>query len=276
MKVYPEAYSKELDRLLPVGDVPAVRRGCEYYTLRNKEGRLLAAGVCWKRWLHPARINFYIGVEELYQRRGYGTMVFERMRADHPDAKWQGSADLDNDIAEWWLRGLGFEFSCRRYWLDAMVIDLEEDEQSGLSLTPYREMGQEQRDRLISMAWTDYAQKHEKVDPMNEEVDAEAFRAAALSGLNQEATCCLIENGEILAYAICSQMDDWATDVRFVGSRLADREKFRRFLNGFVHRAFAVNGTLIMEADSFDDDALTLMRLFGELPEDSYDTYVLE
>ena len=31
-----------------------------------------------------------------------------------------------------------------------------------------------------------------------------------------------------------------------------------------------------MEADSFDDDALMLMRLFGELPEDSYDTYVLE
>ena len=146
MKVYPEAYSKELDRLLPVGDVPAVRRGCEYYTLRNKEGRLLAAGACWKRWLHPTRINFYIAVEELYQRRGYGTMVFERMRADHPDAKWQGSADLDNDIAEWWLRGLGFEFSCRRYWLDAMVIDLEEDERSGLHLTSYREMGKEQQE----------------------------------------------------------------------------------------------------------------------------------
>ena len=106
MKVYPEAYSNELKRLLPDSDAPLPDPDNEYYTLRTKEGRLLAAGVVWKSRLHPRRFRFYIGVEELYRRRGYGTMIFERMRADHPDEKWQGSVDLDNDVAEWWLRGL--------------------------------------------------------------------------------------------------------------------------------------------------------------------------
>jgi hypothetical protein len=57
---------------------------------------------------------------------------------------------------------------------------------------------------------------------------------------------------------------------------MEDREKFRRFLVEFANRAFERRGGLMMEADSFDEDALMLMHLFGDLPDDSYDTYVLE
>lgn len=276
MKAYPEGYSKELDRLLVMSDVPAYRPENEYYTIRAKDGRLLAAGVCWKSWLHPRRIRFYIAVEELYQRRGYGTMIFERMRADHPGAKWQGSADLDNDVAEWWLRGLGFEFSSRSYWMDAMIADLIDQRRYDLNVVPFKKLNGEQQNRLISMAWTDYARKHEKIDPMNGAVDAETFRNIALYELDMEATCCLIEDGEISAYALCSAADDWTYSVKYMGSRLESAETFRRFLVEFVNLAFTEKGGLMMDADSFDEDALALMRLFGELPEDSYDTYVLE
>lgn len=276
MKVYPEVYSKELDRLLPMSEVPAYRPENEYYTVRSKDGRLLAAGVCWKSRLHPERIRFYIAVEELYQRRGYGSMVFERMRADHPGAKWQGSAELDNDAAEWWLRGLGFEFSSRRYWMDAMIVDLTERARYNLPVYRLCELSQAQQDRLIAMAWTDFVGKHVKCDPVGEEIDAEAFRAMALHEAELSATCCLIENGEILAYAVCCAVDDWTTGVKFVGSRLADGERFRQFLVEAVNRAFEERGGLMIEADSFDEDALMLMRLFGELPDDSYDTYILE
>lgn len=276
MKVYPEAYSKELDRLLVMSEVPSFRPENEYYTIRTKDGRLLAAGVCWKSWLHPRRIRFYIAVEELYRRRGYGTMIFERMRADHPEAKWQGSADLDNDVAEWWLRGLGFEFMSRSYWMDAMVADMIDQKRYDLNVVPFRQLRGEQQDRLISMIWTDYAGKHEKIDPLNEEIDAQTFRAVALHELNLEATCCLIENGVITAYAVCASVDDWTYCVKYVGHRLSSEEQFRRFLVEFANLAFMDKGGLMMDADSFDEDAIALMRLFGELPEDSYDTYILE
>lgn len=276
MKVNPEAYSKELDRLLVMSEVPAFRPENEYYTIRTKDGRLLAAGVCWKSRMHPRRLRFYIAVEELYQRRGYGTMIFERMRADHPGAKWQGSAELDNDIAEWWLRGMGFEFSFRSYWMDAMIVDLIDQQRYDLNVVPFKQLDQAQQDRLISMIWTDYAGKHEKIDPMNEEIDAEAFRSAALYGLDLEATCCRLENGEIMAYAVCASVDDWTYCVKYAGHRLSSAEAFRRFLVEFANRAFENKGGLMMEADSFDEDAIALMRLFGEMPEDSYDTYVLE
>lgn len=276
MKAYPEAYSKELDRLLVMSDVPAYRPENEYYTIRSKDGRLLAAGVCWKRWLHPERMRFYIAVEELYQRRGYGTMIFERMRADHPGAKWQGSADLDNDAAEWWLRGMGFEFACRSYWMDAMIADMTDPERYGLNVVPFKQLSGEQQNRLIAMAWTDCVRKYEQIDPLNEAVDAETFRSIALCGLDLEATCCLIENGEIRAYALCAAADDWTYSVKYVGHRLDNPEHFRRFLVEFANLAFSEKGGLMMEADSFDADALALMRLFGELPDDSYDTYTLE
>ena len=276
MKVYPEAYSGELNRLLPMSEVPAFRPGNEYYTLRNQKGDLLAAGVLWRSRIHPRRIRFYIGVEELYQRRGYGTMIFERMCADHPGEKWQGSAELDNDAAEWWLRGLGFEFSYRCYWLDAMVIDLMDPNRYGLRLTPMEQLNEEQKNRLVSMAWTDYVHKHEKIDPLSGEVDALSFREALLRETDEAVSCCLTEDGQIVAYVICGEADDWTTGVKMTGSRLADREKFRQFLVEFANRAFEIRGGLMMQADSFDEDALALLRLFGDLPDDSYDTYVLE
>ena len=276
MKVYSEAYSRELDRLLPMSEVPAFRPENEYYALRNQKGDLLAAGVLWRSRLHPRRIRFYVGVEELYQRRGYGTMIFERMRADHPGERWQGAAELDNDIAEWWLRGLGFEFSHRCYWLDAMVIDLADANRCGMRLTPMEQLNEEQINRLISMAWTDYAHKHEKADPLNEAVDALSFREAVLYEIDADASCCLMENGGIAAYVLCGAADDWTTGVKLTGSRLADREKFRQFLVEFTNRAFERKGGLMMQADSFDEDALELLRLFGGLPDDSYDTYILE
>jgi len=276
MKVYPEAYSNELKRLLPDSDAPLPDPDNEYYTLRTKEGRLLAAGVVWKSRLHPRRFRFYIGVEELYRRRGYGTMIFERMRADHPDEKWQGSVDLDNDVAEWWLRGLGFEFSHRCYWMDSMCADLEDTEQYNLPLIPYRHMNQELRDRMVSMIWTDYVRKHEKFDPIREDMDAETFRLIALHEIDPDVTCCLMDENGIAAYAVGASMDDWTASVQFVGSRLTDPEMFRRFLVEFANRAFELKGGLMMDADSFDEDAVRLMHLFGELPEDSYDTYILE
>jgi len=276
MKAYPEAYSRELDRLLVMGEVPAPRPGNEYYTIRSRDGRLLAAGVCWTSRLHPTRIRFYIAVEELYQRRGYGTMIFDRMRADHPGAKWKGCADLENDIAEWWLRGLGFEFSYRSYWLDAMCVDLVDRETDRLPIVSYNRMNREQQDRLVSMIWTDYADKHRVFDPLNEEIDAETFRNSVLCEVDEDAAVCLIEEGEILAYAVCASVDDWTTGVKYVGSRMADKGRFRRFLTAFVNRAFERKGGLLIEADSFDEDAMTLLRLFGDLPDDSYDVYVSE
>lgn len=276
MKVYPEAYSKELDRLLAMNEAPAFRPENEYYTIRTNEGRLLAAGVCWTSWLHPRRMRFYIAVEEPYQRRGYGTLIFERMRADHPDAKWQGSADLDNDIAEWWLRGLGFEFLSRCYWMDAMIADMIDQQRYDLNVVPFKQLDQAHQDRLISMIWTDYAGKHERIDPLNGEIDAETFRAVAMHELDLEATCCLIEEDEIKAYAVCASADDWTYCVKYVGHRLSSEEDFRRFLVEFANLAFMDKGGLMMDADSFDEDAIALMRLFGELPDDSYDTYVLE
>lgn len=276
MKAYPEAYSKELDRLLVFSEVPAPRPQNEYYVIRNQKGNLLAAGVCLSSWLHPRRLRFYIAVEPLYQRRGLGTMLFDRMRVDHPNAKWQGCADLDNDAAEWWLRGLGFEFLCRQYCLDAMVVDLEESSIYDLPLVRYEQLDSLQRDYLISMVWTDYIKKHENIDPLNEEIDAETFRAVALIDLDEHATCCLMENGEIQAYAVCGAADDWTTGVKYVGSRLADSKRFHRFLADFANRCFEDKGGLMIDADSFDPDALMLLRLFGDLPDDSYDTYYLE
>ena len=126
------------------------------------------------------------------------------------------------------------------------------------------------------MAWTDFVHKYEKIDPLNQDIDALAFRDAVLCGIDYGASCCLMEKGEILAYAICGAADDWTTGVKMVGSRLTDGEKFRQFLVELANRAFEEKGGLMMQADSFDEDALALMRLFGELPDDSYDTYVLE
>lgn len=276
MEAYREEYSKELDRLLPMGEAPSFKPENAYYAIRAGDGRLLAAGVCWRSRIHPSRMRFYISVEPVYQGRGFGTRLFERMRADHPNEKWQGSADLENDIAEWWLRGLGFEFVSRRYWLDAMIADLMDRARSDLPLVRLCEMNQAQEDRLIAMAWTDFISRHAKSDPVSGELDAQLFRALALHEIDHSATCCLMEGDRILAYVICCAMDDWTTGVKFVGSRMEDRENFRAFLREFVNRAFEEKGGLMMEADSFDEDAIMLLRLFGELPDDCIDTYVLD
>lgn len=276
MEICREEYSKELDRLLWPSDVPAPRPGNEYYTIRNKEGRLLAAGVCWTSRMHPERIRFFVSVEELYRRRGWGRAIFDRMRAEHEGAKWQGSADLDNEEAEWWLRALGFRFLCRRYWLDAMIADMEENERYALPVVRCSQLNQAQQDQLAAMVWTDYAAKHEKIDPLNGEIGAEEFREYALGKLDGEISLCLMDGDRIAAYVCCAAgADDWTRSISCIGHRLSDGELYRRFLIEFVNRAFEQTGGLIMEADSFDKDALMLMRLFGELPEDSYDTYAL-
>ena len=277
MEIFKEAYTKELDRLLWRSEVPVPRPENEYYAMRKKDGRLIAAGVCWTSRLHPKRIRFFISVEELYRGRGYGTEMFRRMQADHEGAKWQGSADLDNEDAEWWLRGMGFEFSYRSYWLDGMVADLLDHEEYGMELRRMDGLTEEQKARLISMAWTDYTGRHEKIDPLNEEMDAECFVRSVLGELNGRTSWCLMNGEEIDAYLLCGAgADDWTASARQTGHRLSDPETYRRFLLTAVNRVFEQAGGLIMEAESFDADALTLLRLFGDLPDDSYDTYVLE
>lgn len=277
MRACPEAYSKELDRLLVLSEVPAFRPQNEYYAVRKKDGALLAAGVCWSSGLHPGRKRFYIAVEELYQRRGLGTMIFERMRADHPGIGWQGSAELDNEEAEWWLRGLGFEFSYRSYWLDGMIVDLMEEKRYSLNIRMFHELSAEQKARLFSMAWTDYATKWARIDPLNEKLDADGFIESVLGEADERVSCCLMNGSEIDAYILFGAgTDDWTVSVRQTGQRLSDREEYSRFLTEAVNRAFEKAGGIIMEAESFDEDALALMHLFGGLPDDSYDTYVCE
>lgn len=276
MEARREEYTKELDRLLWPSDVPAPRPDNEYYAVRNKEGRLLAAGVCWTSRMHPERIRFFVSVEELYRRRGLGTAIFEKMRADHEGAKWQGSADLDNEDAEWWLRSRGFRFLCRRYWLDAMAVDLEQSGRCSLPILRCSQLSRAQRDQLTAMVWTDYAAKYEKIDPLNGKIGAEDFREYMLGGLDEDITCCLMDGDRIEAYVCCAAgADDWTRSVICTGHRLQDKALYRNFLAEFANRAFERTGGLIMEADSFDEDALMLLRLFGELPEDSYDTYVM-
>ncbi|MBQ2955235.1 MAG: hypothetical protein IJE08_02115 [Clostridia bacterium] len=276
MQIIREEYTKELDTLLWRSDVPAPREDIEYYTARKPDGQLIAAGALWKSWIYPERIRFFVSVKEMYQGRGFGTMIFRKMQEEHPGAKWQGSADFENDGAEWWLRGLGFDFLYRTYCMDVMLPDFTEEAQYDMEIRSLSELTEEQQLRVLSMAWTDYARKREKYDPLGAEVDAFVFFRYVLGQVDGKKSCCLTDGDEIRAYALCGEGDgEWTADVRQTGHRLEKADDFRRFLIEFVSRAFCETGGLMMNAESFDHDALTLLGLFGELPEDSYDTYAL-
>lgn len=276
MDIRKEAYSKQLDLLLWRSDVPAPSQANEYYTIRNREERLIAAGVCWKSRLHPARMRFFISVDEQYQGRGYGTMLFRRMQEEHAGEKWQGSADFENDGAEWWLRGMGFEFSYRTYWLDCLAADLEESGRYDLDIRSLKELSPEQLLMVFSMAWTDYVKKHEAHDPLNAAISPDGFLEHVLGDLDMGAGCCLMRGGQIDAYLLCGPGDgEWSVSVKQTGRRMESGEAYRQFLQEAVNRLFERTGGLMTEAQSFDEDAIALLRLFGDLPEDSYDTYTL-
>ncbi len=275
MIVRKEEYSDELQPFFARSDTPYRQKGCEFVAVRSNAGEAIAAGITWKNGMHPLRRYLYVSVKEAYRRRGLGRAVYAALQMMYPDEKWQALIDSDNISAAQWLADMGFKCVRKCYIEEVNCMNMKQQLGEAMELTAFEDLTEQQAVYLVAMIRADYAQKHERINPLNEEYTDELFAPCILGDLDRKNSVCLIENGQIKAYVCCYEGDEaYTLEVGYVGQRMESREKYRQFLLNFVNRSFETAGELVIEADDWDGDAMELLSLFNELPEYSYDTYI--
>ncbi len=275
MRVQKEEYCDELHPFFAGADVPYRQQGSEFVTLRDSGGAVLAAGMTWKNGLHPKHRYLYISVGQECRRRGLGTAVYAALQMLYPNEKWKAMIDSDNIAAAQWLTHMGFECARKCYIVEVEYPEMKEMPTQEMTLTPFCDLTAEQAEYLLAMIRADYARKHERVSPLNEEFGDALFAACVLGDIDNRGSVCLIENGQIEAYVCCYEGEErYTREVGYVGGRMESREKYRQFLLSFADRSFETAGGLIIEADDCDEDMMEFLSLFDVLPEYSFDTYI--
>lgn len=270
-----ELYSGKVNNLLKDRNyIPKIENSKHVLLLLENETPI-GIGSIWNSYIHPYRGYISIYIDPNKRNNGLGTMLFNELNIRYKPKNLQTAFDSNNINAVKFALKYGFKLVRRTYCYNVNndMLKTFKYHISG-EIVELNNLTKSQVEDAVNLQYEDYKINHEKINPLNKNINLNDWKKIIFDGLIRENSYVLIKNNNIAAYLFNYKIDATSIEIGYTGNRCNNIKEYKSFLYEVVLKLFESYKEIELEIDDCNTDAMLLMELFTFKPDKSWDTYI--